>query len=107
MRADPDAPAVTAQPRSADKPRVVVLLPRGEAIRNFVYSGSLDRLSFDADITTLSVMPSEELRWLLSSRSYSVRPLETHPERYAVNLLRELLDTAHGRKLWSKEIGRA
>jgi hypothetical protein len=86
----------------AVKPRIVALLPRGEAIRNFVYTGSLDELSRNAEITALSVIPTEELGRLLASRSFSLRPLETYPERYPVRLLREVLDLAHGRNLWSK-----
>jgi hypothetical protein len=86
----------------AVKPRIVALLPRGEAIRNFVYTGSLDELSQSAEITALSVIPTEELRRFLANRSFHLRPLKTYPERYPVRLLREVLDLAHGRNLWSK-----
>jgi hypothetical protein len=98
------APRLSAEAAISErvKPRIVTLLPRGEAIRNFVYTECLDELSRSADITALSVIPTDELQRFLSSRSFDLQPLETYPERYPVRLLRELLDLAHGRKLWSK-----
>lgn len=102
MRVDSSRPACVGRSDISGRPRIVTLLPRGEAIRNFVYSGSLDELSCDAEITALSVIPSEDLRQLLTSRSFTLRPLEFYPERYLVRLVRELLDMAHGRNLWSK-----
>jgi len=82
--------------------RVVVLLPRGEAIRNFVYSGALEQLSEDVDVTALSVVASESVLQYLRHCPYRVEDLETYPERYPVRLVREILDMAHGRTLWSK-----
>ncbi len=81
--------------------RIVALLPRGEAIRNFVYSGALDTIAASADLTVLSVIPSQELRQALASR-YEMLPLNYKRERYAVSIIREVLDMAHGRRLWSK-----
>jgi hypothetical protein len=84
------------------RPRVVTLLPRGEAIRNFVYSGSLQKLSQNVDITVLSVIPSAELRELLSAGPFSLQPLRSHREQWPVRFAREILDMSHGRHLWSK-----
>lgn len=103
------SPTLNALPASSPvpagkrtRPRIVTLLPRGEAIRNFVYSGSLTTLSENADITVLSVIPSTELSQVLNDGPFEVRPLEAHRERWAVNATREVLDMAHGRMLWSK-----
>src|SRR5689334_16730604 len=87
---------------SDERPRIVAILPRGESIRNFVYSGMLDSLSANADVKALSVIPSEEFRRFLTNQAYTVEPLPIIPERYPVRVLRELLDMAHGRHLWSQ-----
>lgn len=91
-----------AVPAQGPRPRVVTLLPRGEAIRNFVYSGSLSMLSDIADITVLSVIPSAELSAMLKAGPFEVRPLESPREKWPVRAAREVLDMAHGRMLWSK-----
>jgi hypothetical protein len=87
---------------ASGRPRIVVLLPRGEAIRNFVYTGALDRLSKTAEVAVLSVIPSDELRDVLSGGAFSLLPLRHVGESYVVGAIRDLLDMAHGRKLWSK-----
>jgi hypothetical protein len=81
---------------------VVVILPRGEAIRNFVYSGALDRVAEHSRLTLLSVLPNAEIRALLESRYGTVYELPAIAERWAVGALRELLDVTHGRWLWSE-----
>ena len=81
--------------------RIVSILPRGEAIRNFVYSGALDCLAEFVDLDVLSVYPSGTVRKLLASR-YRLNELKEYPERWPVRILRELLDMAHGRWLWSQ-----
>ena len=88
-------------PATASRPSIVVILPRGEAIRNVVYSGTLDQLSAAANLTALSVFPSEDIRRFME-QSCTVQPLRNVPERYVVGALREVLDMAHGRHLWSK-----
>jgi hypothetical protein len=86
----------------SSQPRVAAILPRGEAIRNFVYSGALDAVQEQAELSVLSVMPTEDVRQLLASRYPDVHTLRHYPEHWLVGVLRELLDTAHGRYLWSK-----
>ncbi|HEX6964843.1 MAG TPA: hypothetical protein VF166_03515 [Gemmatimonadaceae bacterium] len=101
-------PAIPARAEHAAIPlmpthtgHVVAILPRGEAIRNFVHTGTLDTLDRAGELTVLSVLPSDDVLASLSARYPRVRPLEEIPERYPVRILRELLDMAHGRHLWS------
>ena len=54
---DPPMPAASGESR----PGVVAVLPRGEAIRNFVYSGALDAVARQTDLAVLSVKPSEAI----------------------------------------------
>lgn len=84
------------------RPHVAAILPRGEAIRNFVYTGSLDEVTAQADLTVLSVIPSRDIYEMLIGRYESVHSLQDLPERWVVRVLRDILNTAHTRWLWSK-----
>lgn len=92
----------TARKMREGEPHVVAILPRGETIRNFVYSGALDEVARKAELSLLSVIPGEEVELRLRDCSENVYALEAFGERYAVNAIRELLDLAHGRWLWSE-----
>lgn len=81
--------------------RIVIILPRGEAIRNFVYSGALDSLESETDLHLISVIPNDEIGKMLYSRYKSVSELRDYKEHRIVKVLREILDMAHGRWLWS------
>lgn len=83
-------------------PRMEAILPRGEAIRNFVYTGALDRLRGQMEVDVLSVMPDEALRQMMVNRYDSVMELTEIPERWAVRALRGIVEMAHGRWLWSE-----
>lgn len=82
-------------------PRVVAILPRGEAIRNFVYSGALDELARTAELHILSIHPNDEIWEHLSGRFDDVIRLDQIEDRWIVRFIREILDLAHGRWLWS------
>jgi hypothetical protein len=84
------------------RPRVVVVLPRGETLRNFLYSGMLSELRREADLTLLSVIPSEQVKDLLDSACGSVSELRTIPMRWPVRFLWELVEMAHGKWLSSE-----
>ncbi len=94
--------AVVSNAAHAARPRIVAILPRGEAIRNFVYSGALGELSDNADVALLSVVPNEEIWSDLKRQFEIVIPLREHPDRWIVRFIREELDLAHGRWLWSR-----
>lgn len=77
-------------------------MPRGEAIRNFVYTGCLDDLGKTERLTLLSVIPDEEIKAELERRYGKIYTLTALPEKWIVRILREILDMAHGRWLWSQ-----
>ena len=81
--------------------RIVAVLPRGEAIRNFVQTGALDRVASESELTILTVVPDDASIALFANRYNRVLALREDEERYPVRILRELLDLAHGRQLWS------
>ncbi len=85
----------------SDNP-IVTIFPRGEAIRNFAYAGALESLQAQCGCAILSVKPNDAIWQHLAARSSALQPLEEFTERYPVRILRELLDMAHGRWLWSE-----
>lgn len=81
---------------------ITVLIPRGEVIRNFVYTGMLDRLAQKAGLSLVSVKPNSSITGLLAGRYGDIHPLEEIGERWAVRIQREIIELAHGRRLWSR-----
>lgn len=81
--------------------RIVGILPRGEAIRNFVQASVFDRIAQSAELTVLSVAPNDAVFDAMRDRFDRVEELHEIAERYPVRILRDLLDMAHGRHLWS------
>ncbi|HKQ75578.1 MAG TPA: hypothetical protein VJ810_17910 [Blastocatellia bacterium] len=80
----------------------MAILPRGEAIRNFVYSGALDEVARELSVTLLTVIPDEEyLESIGNGRFDLVIELASRHDHRLLNLLREQLDISHGRYLWS------
>lgn len=104
--------AAPPRPRAADaagrstatataRSHVVAVLPRGEAIRNFVHTGALDAVASDAELSVLSVIPDPGTYGELEARFPRVLPLDCPRDRWPVRYLRDVLDMAHGRALWS------
>lgn len=91
--------------RSADRPLtggVVAILPRGEAIRNFIYSGALDDVAEQLPVSLLTVVPDGDYLRTVENRFDDLRELKTAAESLPVRVLREQLDITHGRYLWSE-----
>ena len=81
--------------------RILAVLPRGEALRNFVYSGVLDQVAARAAVSVWSIVPNVELWAALGSRYPDLSELHEIPERKIVGRLRDFVDMTHGRWLWS------
>jgi len=84
------------------KPCIVLIIPRGEAVRNFLYSDTLRVLSANARVTLLSVVHDEEFVARFAPCVERIVPLEEYPERRLVRDLRALVHEAHFRWLWSE-----
>ena len=65
------SPAAGRRTPALDTPHVVAVLPRGEAIRNFIYSGALDEVAAHAKVTVLSVVPDDDFQKLIASSRWS------------------------------------
>lgn len=87
---------------SGKNKHIVALVPRGEVIRNFVYTGCLDMIAERAGLSLLAVQPNKEITSMLLEKYKNVYTLNEAYETWLVRFQREILDMAHGRWLWSK-----
>ncbi len=94
-------PAQRRTSPSRSKKKIVAILPRGEAVRNFVFGDALDLVAQEAEVHLISVIPDEESRSMMETRFDSLSEAKLINERYPARLMREVLDMAHGRWLWS------
>lgn len=103
----PSSPAIdatvgrAAASRRVEEGGIVAILPRGEAIRNFVHSGTLGLMQETLPLSVVSVVPGAEAFEELAAAFGRVHPLEPSSPPYLVEFTRDLLDMAHGRYLWS------
>jgi hypothetical protein len=82
------------------KKKIVVILPRGESIKNFVYSGITDALREDFKVVFFSVVPNLEIKKYLVSKCDDFYELEenTSKNKYADELVK-VLQIAHAKNL--------
>jgi hypothetical protein len=83
------------------RPRIVLVIPRGEAVRNFLYSDTLRLLSEQANVVVLSVVKDEKI--LARARPFveEIILIEEHPVHPLAGYLRTQIENAHDRWLWS------
>ncbi|MGF1504580.1 MAG: hypothetical protein ACFB51_05515 [Anaerolineae bacterium] len=79
-----------------------MIIPRGEAVRNFLYSATLRTLSQHARVTLLSVIQDEAFHARFDPYVERIIPLQEHPEARLVRSIRNLTQEAHFRWLWSE-----
>ena len=92
-------------PRSpVSRPHIVLVVARGEAVRNFLYSDTLPVLAESARVTLLSLVDHGEV--VESVRPYveNIIPLRQYRENPLVVYFRQVLHTAHYRWLWSEAV---
>jgi hypothetical protein len=86
-----------------EKPRIVLLIARGEAVRNFLYSDTLPALDENARVTLLSVIHDEPFCARFSPYVNEIIPLREYPEPHALGWLQHVIWHAHYRWQWSKK----
>jgi hypothetical protein len=84
------------------RPHVVAIVPRGEVIRNFVYSGAFDEVAKHGKLSLLSILPGGDVEADLRRRFDALIPLEEKQDPWPIRIQREILEMAHGRWLWSE-----
>lgn len=81
---------------------MVLVVPRGEAVRNFLFSDTLPTLAENAKVTVLSVVDNPELLSGIHQYVDEIIPLRQYPPATWVSRLRALTENAHDRWLWSE-----
>lgn len=82
--------------------KLLAILPRGEAMRNFVHSGALQALRPEVAVSLATVEPSPEVAASLAATFDGYHSIGPVTEHRAVRLSRGLLEQAHGRHVWSE-----
>ncbi len=101
-KAAPSVPASLKAKSWERKTHIVLVVARGEAVRNFLYSDTLRVLSESARVTLLSVIDDEDFLARFGPYAEEVIPLTDYPERTLVTQFRYLIHTAHFRWIWSE-----
>jgi hypothetical protein len=86
----------------SSEPHIIIVIARGEAVRNFLYSDTLKVLSKNARVTLLSVIHDEEFRKRFEPYAEIV-PLDECEEPKWLGYLYHILWHAHYRWLWSEK----
>jgi hypothetical protein len=84
------------------KPHIVLIVPRGEAVRNFLYGDTLRCLSENARVTILTVLDDDKFNNQFKQYAEKIIVLPNIDERRIVTEFRHLLHEAHYKWLWSK-----
>jgi hypothetical protein len=91
-----------SSPNKHAKPSIIIVAPRGEAVRNFLYSDTLRLLREQARVVVLSVVSNEAILAKVRPFVEEIVLVEEHPVHPAAAYLRLLIENAHDRWLWSK-----
>lgn len=83
------------------RPHIVLIIPRGDAVRNFLYSDTLPTLAEQAHVTLLSVIHDEAFTTRFSPFVDRIIPLQEYDETKLVHWIRILAHNVHFRWLWS------
>lgn len=86
------------------KPHIVLIVPRGEAVRNFMYSDTLRVLSENARVSLLSVIHDAPFQERFGSYVEDIYPLENkkYDENPWLRSIRFIIHEAHFRWIWSE-----
>ncbi|MCO6164199.1 hypothetical protein [Flavobacterium sp. NRK F7] len=84
------------------KPQILIILPRGETIRNFIYTGIVKDIMKYFHVTLYAVKPNETIWKLLAENSNQLYELKTEKFSYRYKIFFEIFDLAHNRYMWSE-----
>ncbi len=83
------------------RPHILLIISRGEAVRNFLYSDTLKILHEKARLTLLSVLDDERFTNRFAPLVDEIIPLKQFSEKKFLKFFRTLVHDAHFRWLWS------
>jgi hypothetical protein len=81
--------------------KMTIVIPRGEVVRNFFYSGALDLISQKMPLSLFSVALDDSIIGAMSGKFGTIEPLIEYDEKWLVRIQREILETAHNRWQWT------
>jgi hypothetical protein len=84
------------------KPKILIILPRGETIRNFIYTDIINDFSKKHHVTLYSIKPNEEIWNMLQNNCDELIELKKENFSYPYKLFFEIFDLAHNRYIWSE-----
>jgi hypothetical protein len=84
------------------KPKILIILPRGETFRNFIYTDIINDLLKFYHITLLAVKPNEEIWKMLQKNCDELIELKKEKFSYPYKFFFEIFDLAHNRYMWSE-----
>jgi len=86
----------------SNRPHIVLVVARGEAVRNFIHSDTLKTLADHARVTLLSAVDHPEVLERAGPYIDRLIPLKEYPERFLVTGLRYIVHNAHLRWMWTE-----
>ncbi len=86
------------------RPHIVLVVARGEAVRNFIFSDTLRALSQNARVTLLSMVGHGEAVAHAQPYIERVVPLKDYRHHSLVAFATDALNTAHYRWLWTEAV---
>jgi len=86
------------------KPHIVLVVARGEAVRNFLFSDTLSALHENARVTLLSMVEHGEIIERVSPYVDRIVPLREYADHPLAVHVRLLAHNAHFRRLWSEAV---
>ena len=81
---------------------IVAIIPRGEVLRNFGFTGTFEKIARERTLSLLSVKTPRSCDSFFDDLGARIFPLTEYPEPWLVRIQREMLDIAHGRWIWSR-----
>ena len=84
-----------------NKKTIVFVLPRGEAVKNFVLSGTAAQVRQSAYLIIISIIPNSEIEALMRMNCDEFYELKTSNIPFSIGILWDWIDIVHGRWLWS------
>ena len=85
-------------------PHLLLVIARGEAVRNFLYSNTLPVLSQSARVSLLTLVAHGEVMEYVRPYVERTIPLPSYRENSLVTFFRDVIHGAHYRWLWSENV---
>ncbi len=83
------------------KRKIILLLSRGETVRNFIYSGVIDLIQKDLEVIIYSVVKKDFIPKNIRKNVSQYHNLKFYNEKKIILILRKIIHWAHFREQWT------